>query len=249
MKACASIRRATSTASPRTAPSTVINGVRRPGGYIFRFVPDRRGDLSSGQLYALRITGPTGDRTGDAVWLPLDRDAVQIDADAAAHRRWRHRLRAAGRRRDRDEHGEQSAAGPACCMWPSPTSTASCGSILREPEGGSTHATAFVSDYVRQGVNAPADFTNPDNLALDKNGNLYITEDTTSPPGMDVWVAVAGGGSQLAAAQTVRFASLTDCSAEPSGLYFDRTGSALYIHALHRAGQDLSVRITQEKRE
>ncbi len=66
---------------------------------------------------------------------------------------------------------------------------------------------------------------------------------------MDVWVAVAGGGSQLAAAQTVRFASLTDCSAEPSGLYFDRAGSALYIHALHRAGQDLSVRITQEKRE
>ena len=27
------------------------------GGSIFRFVPDRRGDLSSGQLYALRLTG------------------------------------------------------------------------------------------------------------------------------------------------------------------------------------------------
>ena len=43
--------------------------------------------------------------------------------------------------------------------------------------------TAFVSDYVRQGVNAPADFNNPDNLALDKRGNLFITEDTTYTAG------------------------------------------------------------------
>ena len=231
-----------------TAPSTVINGVRRPGGYIFRFVPDRRGDLSSGQLYALLITGPTGDRTGDAVWLPLDRDAVQIDADAAATA-----AGATGYGRPEDVEIATSTGnsrGGAGVLYVAVTDEHRVLRVdLREPEGGATHATAFVSDYVRQGVNAPADFTNPDNLALDKNGNLYITEDTTSPPGMDVWVAVAGGGGQLAAAQTVRFASLTDCTAEPSGLYFDRTGSALYIHALHRAGQDLSVRITPEKRE
>src|SRR5206468_11224082 len=55
-----------------------------PGGYIFRFVPDRRGDLSSGQLYALKIVSPSGDRTGEAIWVPLDRAAVQVDADAAA---------------------------------------------------------------------------------------------------------------------------------------------------------------------
>jgi len=231
-----------------TAPSTVINGVRRPGGYIFRFVPDRRGDLSSGQLYALRITGPTGDRTGEAVWIPLDRDAVQVDADAAATA-----AGATGYGRPEDVEMATSTGnnpGGAGVLYVAVTDEHRVLRVdLREPEGGSTHATAFVSDYVRQGVNAPADFTNPDNLALEKNGNLYITEDTTSPPGMDVWVAIAGGGSQLAAAQTVRFASLTDCSAEPSGLYFDRTGSALYIHALHRAGQDLSVRITPEKRE
>ena len=199
-------------------------------------------------MYALRITGPTGDRTGDAVWLPLDRDAVQIDADAAATA-----AGATGYGRPEDVEIATSTGnsrGGAGVLYVAVTDEHRVLRVdLREPEGGATHATAFVSDYVRQGVNAPADFTNPDNLALDKNGNLYITEDTTSPPGMDVWVAVAGGGSQLAAAQTVRFASLTDCSAEPSGLYFDRTGSALYIHALHRTGQDLSVRITPEKRE
>lgn len=119
---------------------------------------------------------------------------------------------------------------------------------LREPGGGSGHDTAFVSDYVRQGFNAPAEFTNPDNLALDKNGNLYITEDTVTPPGMDIWVAVAGHGRLLSAARTVRFASLTDCSAEPSGVYFDKSGTVLYVHTLHRNGQDLSVMITPEKR-
>jgi secreted PhoX family phosphatase len=118
---------------------------------------------------------------------------------------------------------------------------------LRDPAGGAGHDGAFVSDYARRGVNAPADFTNPDNLALDKNGNLFITEDTPTPPGMDIWVAVAAGGHQLSAPRTVRFASLTDCTAEPSGVYFDRTGTILYVHALHRAGADLSVMITPEK--
>jgi secreted PhoX family phosphatase len=117
---------------------------------------------------------------------------------------------------------------------------------LREP-GGSGHSTAFVSDYVRQGVNAPADFTNPDNLALDKNGNLYIPEDTLTPPGMHIWVAIPNRGSDGPAEQTVRFASLTDCTAEPSGIYFNKSGTTLYVLALHRAGQDLSVAITEEK--
>ena len=221
-----------------TAPTTVINGVPRPGGYIFKFVPDRRGDLSSGQLYALRITRPTGDRTGEAVWIPLDREAVQVDADAAATA-----AEATGYGRPEDVEIATSTGnnrGGANVLYVAVTDEHRVLRIdLREPGAGATHETAFVSDYVRQGLNAPADFTNPDNLALDKNGNLYITEDTTTPPGMDIWVAVAGGGEHLAAVSTVRFASLTDCTAEPSGIYFDQTGTVLYVHALHRTGQDL----------
>jgi len=80
-----------------TAPNTVVTPppvpggpppVPRaaPGGYIFKFVPDRRADLSSGQLYALKIVIATGDRTGAAIWVPLDRSAVQVDADTEATR-------------------------------------------------------------------------------------------------------------------------------------------------------------------
>jgi hypothetical protein len=59
----------------------------RNPGYIYRFTPDRRGDLASGQLYALKVTNDDGDNdplTGSATWVPLDRAAVQVDSDAAA---------------------------------------------------------------------------------------------------------------------------------------------------------------------
>ncbi len=230
-----------------TAPSTVINGVPRPGGFIFKFVPDQRGDLSTGQLYALKITVPTGDRTGEAVWIPLDREAVQVDADAAATV-----AGATGYSRPEDVEMTTStgnARGGAQILFVAVTDEHRVLRVdLREPAGGAGHDTAFVSNYAQRGVNAPADFTNPDNLALDKNGNLYITEDTATPPGMDIWVAIAGGDGMLAAARTVRFASLTDCTAEPSGVYFNKSGTALFVHTLHRAGPDLSVMITPEQR-
>ena len=231
-----------------TAPTTIVAGVPRPGGYIFKFVPDQRGDLSSGQLYALKIVVPNGDRTGEAVWVPLDREAVQVDADAAATA-----AGATGYFRPEDVEMATSTGnargGGAQILFVAVTDEHRILRVdLREPAGGAAHDTAYVSDYVRRGVNAPLDFTNPDNLALDKNGNLYITEDTTTPPGMDIWVAIPDQGRALAAAQTVRFASLTDCTAEPSGIYFDKSGTALYVHTLHRAGNDLSVMITPEKR-
>jgi hypothetical protein len=231
-----------------TGPGTMVGMPPRPapGGYIFKFVPDRRDDLSTGQLYALKIVIDSGDRTGAAIWLPLDRAQVQIDADAEATR-----VGATGYGRPEDVEIATSTGnnrGGANVLYVAVTDESRVLRIdLREPPGGSDHTTAFVSDYVRRDVNAPTDFTNPDNLALDKNGNLYITEDTSTPPGMDIWVAIPSNGTRLAAAQTVRFASLTDCTAEPSGIYFDNSGTALFVNVLHRAGQDLGVMITEQR--
>jgi uncharacterized protein len=235
-----------------TAPEAVPPG--GSGGYIFKFVPDRRNDLSSGQLYALKIVLSTGDRTGDAIWVPLDRQAVQEDADAAATA-----AGATGYGRPEDVEIATSTGnnrGGSNVVYVAITNESRVLRIdLREPGGGADHATVRVSDYVRAGVNAPADFQQPDNLALDKNGNLYITEDGPDAVGDDVWVAIPGRGHAETAESAIRFASLTDCQAEPSGVYFDKSGTKLFINVLHRGGNapgsalpDLGMVIMESRR-
>jgi secreted PhoX family phosphatase len=216
-------------------------------GYIYRFVPDERGDLSSGQLYALRVVVPTGDRTGEAVWIPLDRAAVQVDANAEA-------TRSGATAYNRPEDVEIATStgnshGSAHTLYVAVTGAGDNRVLavdLREPAGGRDHATAFVYDYVRIGLNAPADFESPDNLALDRAGNLYVAEDPGTAPvtrrGDDVWVATPSqrSGDQHDPAQSVlRFASLTDCQAEPTGLYFEITDDRLFINVMHRGGDGL----------
>ncbi len=117
----------------------------------------------------------------------------------------------------------------------------------------------LVSHYVKAGVNAPAGtandaFTFPDNLALDPAGNLYIAEDpggvaaTGKTIGDDIWVATPDRGSSGVAASVVRFATLTDCDAEPTGIYFGKQSSTtLYVNIQHRGGDglDKSLAITE----
>jgi secreted PhoX family phosphatase len=214
-------------------------------GYIFKFVPDVAGDLSSGQSYALKIVEPTGDRTGEARWVQLNQADVETNADAAAAA-----VAATGYNRPEDVEMANSTGnnrGGANTLYlavTGPGDNRILGIDLREPTGGRDKETAFVYDYVRIGLNAPSDFEWPDNLALDKNGNLYIAEDPATAPatgrGDDIWVAIPPNGSSHApASEVVRFASLTDCNAEPTGIYFDLGGTTLFVHAQHRGGDGL----------
>ena len=223
-------------------------------GYIFKFVPDVHGDLSSGESYALKIVIPTGDRVGEAEWVPLNRAQVEADANAAATA-----AGATGYNRPEDVEiatstGNNRGGGNALYVAiTGPGDNRILGIDLREPNGGSVNQSAFVYDYIKVGMNATSDFESPDNLALDKDGNLYIAEDPATAPatgrGDDIWVAVPlqGGDTHAAASTVVRFASLTDCSAEPTGIYFDLSGKTLFVHAQHRGGDglDKAVAITR----
>ena len=65
----------------------------------------------------------------------------------------------------------------------------------------------------------------------------------------DIWVARRSGGPERVASDVVRFASLADCSAEPTGIYFDRSGKLLYVNVQHAGGalgNDLTVVITKQ---
>jgi len=64
-----------------------------------------------------------------------------------------------------------------------------------------------------------------------------------------IWVATPPKGPpHQAAASVVRFASLTDCNAEPTGIYFDLNRNTLFVHAQHRGGdgRDKTVAFRQE---
>lgn len=216
-------------------------------GYVYRFTPDRHGDLSSGQLSALKVTQPDGDRVGGAVWTPLDRQSVQVDATVAATA-----AGATGYNRPEDVEittstGNNGTGTGANTLYVSVTDPSTdnrvLGVDLREPSGGADHDTAYVYDYVRRGLNTDEQFEWPDNLALDHRGNLYIAEDKPNPSadgrGDDIWVATPPTGKpHQPAASVVRFASLKECEPEPTGIYFDKSGTTLYVDVQHRGAGD-----------
>jgi hypothetical protein len=218
-------------------------GASGESGAIFKFVPHRKGDLSSGRLYALRVASG---RTGPAEWVLLDLDPTTFDSDAAAQ--------AAGATGwDRPEDIEIGWVHGRDVLYVAVTEHSPVapnnGLVLRIELRG---RRAVVSDYVAPGVNvafesggdAGTGFDDPDNLVLHPNGDLYIAEDDS--PG-DVWVA---RGSGAVASDVVVFARLLDCDAEPTGIYFDRSGRTLWVNSQHaglNGGADLTIEITTRR--
>ncbi len=212
-------------------------------GAIFRFEPDRPGDLSSGRLFALAITNEAaapGDRTGAATWLPLDRQAVRVNARYAA-------LAVGATTYGRPEDVEVVDN----VLYVAITSEDRVLAVdLKGP-------APFVTDFVRAGLNVPVEidpdggsdlvsgFANPDNLAVDRSGNLLIAED--NKPG-DIWAATPDLDGDHAADTVSLFASLADCGAEPTGIYVGRDADALYVNVQHAGdGDDRAMRIERDR--
>ncbi len=74
--------------------------------------------------------------------------------------------------------------------------------------------------------------TNPDNLAIDAEGNLYIVED--QPGGQaDIWF-VRDADKNGEAESVARWASMNTTGAEPTGLYFDKfDANVAYVNVQH----------------
>lgn len=230
------------------------------GGAIFKFVPDRRGDLSSGQPYALKVVSGAADKTGEAIWVPLEGRASEVDSEAES-------VKAGATKWLKPEDLEVYAETLFVAISDEHRIIAI---DLRQQRDAAGNETAFVWDYVKAGLNAPTaeprmtspySFAGPDNIAFDPMGHLYISEDSGGKApqrtrGNDVWVAVPSKnpGAGVPAESVVLFASMTDCNAEPSGIYFDRGGHTLYLHVMHRGGSapgdlnlpDQSIAIRQD---
>jgi len=200
-------------------------------GGIFRFVPDRKGDLSTGRLQAFQSPNR---QDGEGVWVDLDRTQVQIDADREAETKGANEYQ-----RPEDVETGQSTGkdrnNGGNTLYVAITEGDDEGVLaidLSQPE------RPFAYDYVgKQAGNASEaeGFDAPDNLALDSKGNLVVAEDPSlNPIGADYFVAAPPrgeddddqAGQRHQPASTVqRFASLKDCAGEPSGPYFALAGT------------------------
>jgi len=228
-----------------------LYGISEAGpGFIYKFVPDRPRDLSSGQLYAMKLIDDQGDRTGVGEWVALDRDAVVINSQAEAQAKG-----ATGYARPEDIEIGTSTGNDLrgnSVLYVAVTGEDRVLAIDLTPQN-QPQGRVVVSDYVREGVNAPADFDFPDNLALDQHGNLYITEDPggSAPAktlGDDVWFAPFNPQSATQSLPIRRFFSITDCNAEPTGIYVSPSGKTLFVNIQHRGGsdpRDLSIAVTR----
>ena len=110
----------------------------------------------------------------------------------------------------------------------------------------SNNASLFVNTATLDqatGLSVGSVFKNPDNLAIDAKGNIYIVED--QPGGSaDIWFAQDANNDGIAES-VGRWASLSTSGAEPTGLYFDKFNPNIaYVNVQHPfSGDDRIVMI------
>ncbi len=213
-------------------------------GSIYKFVPENYGDLSSGQLYALKVDD--GAKTGTATWVALDMTQAQISARVAAN--------AVGatpfcRPEDLQRIRGMLYAALTCEDVTNPANTNGAGAVLSIKLGN----TPVVKYFVAHGVNVGYEnkttgvtgFKSPDNLAESPDGRLWIVEDNVPS---DIWVAEPDRDGDGYSDGVSLFASLKDAEAEGTGIYFGKDPRTLFVNVQHSVtGNDKTMAITNRK--
>lgn len=202
------------------------------GGSIFRFEPSSRGDLSDGQLYALKLTGlEDSEQVWDAAtytekigafeWVALDMEQVVVDTDAASNAVSATEL---GRPEDVEVVGQM--------LYVANTTEDRVVQVDLKKQ--------VLSSFVHAGDNVPVEdkaaamtgFDGPDNLAQGPDGRLWVVEDNKPS---DIWVASLDDDRDGQADEVELFASLKDPGAEISGIYFGKGPRTLFFNVQHPA--------------
>ncbi|OUS13376.1 hypothetical protein A9Q89_03065 [Gammaproteobacteria bacterium 53_120_T64] len=205
------------------------------GGGIYRFVPDKWGELSSGELFVLAVSGAEYN-TGQGRWLgPIE----------PSNARWAgSKMGGASYQRPEDLEIIDDVLYVAITEGPPGVSG-------KEVFDGRVLAinlkTMVVSTFIQPGLNAPIEIgvpgaagfqtglDNVDNLAATPDGHLMLIEDNKPS---DIWIADKDNNGDGRADGLHLFASLTDPGAEGSGIYFGRDPGTLFVNIQHSARKD-----------
>ncbi|KEA63022.1 phosphatase-like [Marinobacterium lacunae] len=199
------------------------------GGGIYKFVPDTYGDLSSGNLYVLKVDSVDDEFLGQAEWAgPIDPMMARRDGTAVG-----------GARYNRPEDLQIIGTTLYAAIT---EGTYTNGSQNYDGRVVAVNLDSMrVTDFVKPGVNVDVEsgsatgFDNPDNLAKTPDGKLVIIEDN-SPS--DIWIAQPGRKGSGAADWVKLFASLTDDKAEGTGIYFGQDPDTLFVNIQHSKHED-----------
>lgn len=223
------------------------------GGSIYKFVPATYGDLSQGQLYALKVD--TGAKTGQADWVALPMEQAQTSARVAAAAVGAtpfcrpedleiidRTLFAALTCEDVADAGNRNGPGAVLAIKLNERP-----SVKYVVAPGKNVAFEVKPTATVAGVTG---FKNPDNLAKSRDGKLWIVEDNEWS---DIWVVDPDGDDANKDGypdQVALFASLKDKPAEGTGIYFGKDPSTLFINVQHSGtGNDKTIAISRSKKE
>lgn len=220
------------------------------GGSIFKFVPNTYGDLSSGELYVLKVTGADG--VGQGEWVgPVDPINARTSGAEFGGQSYQ-------RPEDLEIIGDTLyvaiTEGPRDVETETDASQDNFGQLEFKSELYEGRVIAInmdtmkVTNFAKPGMNVPVEIGKPgeeghqtgfdsvDNLAESPDGDLIMIEDNKPS---DIWFA-STKTNKFGASRNVRlFASLTDPEAEGTGIYFSPTDPhTLYVNIQHSAAED-----------
>jgi hypothetical protein len=234
----------------------------RNGSHIFKFTSAKPNATSgndffaAGQTFVLRVgDGTVKEATGAAIWIPLtDIKGVALPGAvvvtdpnglSAIDGRATPKLPAfLGTGFDRPEDLEiKTLKNGKQMLFVATTTNHKVFSIDLRSDTVKLFASRDTRDMAT-GQPVGATFANPDNLAIDAEGNLYIVEDQPGGVG-DVWFAQDANHDGVAEA-IGKWASLSTAGAESTGLYFDKfKPNVAYINVQHPdSGVDRTIMIT-----
>jgi secreted PhoX family phosphatase len=215
------------------------------GGSIYKYVSASRTAATgneyflAGQTFVLQIKGgENADAAGSFAWIPItDKTGGPIDGVSVMNadgtidgRETAKMVKGTGYQRPEDIEIKTLVNGDEM-LFMATTATHEVYSINLD----SREVKLFVSRNTLDkatGIPVGTSLANPDNLAIDAAGNIYIVED--QPAGVaDIWFARDADNDGVADS-IARWASLSTIGAEATGLYFDKFDDTVaYVNVQH----------------